>query len=105
MNKDQQLKEFFAKYNFNIDELSLKEQKRILKSIVDNAKLEQDLTEIRYHKNPSNYLPGEYVEQMEGFYMNQLYANEQILKIRYIERKNRLCQIKSFFQKVKRINR
>ena len=98
MNKDQQLKEFFAKYNFNIDELSLE-------SIVDNAKLEQDLTEIRYHKNPSNYLPGEYVEQMEGFYMNQLYANEQILKIRYIERKNRLCKIKSFFQKVKRINK
>ena len=98
MNKDQQLKEFFAKYNFNIDELSLKEQKRILESIVDNAKLEQDLTEIRYHKNPSNYLPGE-------FYMNQLYANEQILKIRYIERKNRLCKIKSFFQKVKRINK
>lgn len=98
MKREVELKEFFEKYGFNIQTLTLKEQRIILKNIVDNAKLEQDLMEIRYHKNPENYLVDEYNSQMENLFINQLYAHEQMLRVRYLERQDRKLKLKQFFQ-------
>lgn len=98
MKQEVKLSEFFEKYGFNIETLTLKEQKAILKNIVDNSKLEQDIMEIRYQSNTDKYSINEYNSQMENLFINQSYAYEQILKIRHLEKQNLKNKLKRLFK-------
>lgn len=99
-SKKESLAEFLKEYGIDITKLtSTKEQKQILKKIVDNAKLEQDLAEIRYRNSDKSISIEEYTKTIDSLFINQMYASEYILRIKCIERENRKLKRKEFMKK------
>lgn len=97
-NSVKTLDDFFEEYGFDSKTLTLKEQKQILKRIVDNAKLEQDLMEVRYHKDPGKYNLTEFNNEMEHLFFNQMYATESILRVRFMQHQEYKNKIKKFLK-------
>lgn len=101
MEKDnrESLDFFLEKYGVSEKNLSDKEKVKALKDIIVNIKVEEDFLEENYVNKKNNISDSEYVNGIKELDVDEGYAYEHILRVRFSIKESRKLKVKQFFQK------